>query len=783
MKFNSIIFFCLFIFLAFPKVLLGETPPLFTITGQVSSKGNPLPYASIQIKSSSIGTSSAADGSFKLDVPPGDFKLRAQALGYKPIEVNVSSSSKKVVHLDLEEDALLLEQVVVTADRNAHKRTESSVIVNTLNANMFARLQSNSLSEDLAFCPGLRIENTCGNCGSNQLRMNGLDGPYSQILINGKPIFSGLASVYGLELMPANMIDRVEDVRGGGSALYGSNAIAGTVNVITREPINNQYELFLNSSMVGVGNNAQPENSLQFNTTLTSEDRKQGLALYGFQRHRSPYDANDDGFSELAKIRNTTVGLHYSLKPGLKSKITADYFHINEMRRGGDSFDIPMHETLITEATDHRINSANLSYHLFTKADQELTVYLASQTVDRDSYYGADRALDAYGTTTDLTYSAGSQYKIASSLNTIIVGAEIDGGELKDKKLAYRTYELNANTQEVETIYHDNREVANQNNTVGGLFGQWERKVGAFSLSGGLRMDYYSIENKMALNPKLTNTVLSPRLNILYGLNKNFQARASYSKGYRAPQVFDEDLHVETSVARQVIHINDPNLEQETSNSYMASFSYQMEGASNNLELLAEFFYTDLQNPFANEIGLPDADGVVTYTRVNEKEGAIVKGVNLEATWIPSSKWRVNGSYTFQNSEYGAPQDFDEKHFLRTPDQYGYFMLEWKPTSKISLNTNSVYTGKMLVPYFGPTLDIPEEGEIRQSKEFFDWSLKADYTFKTKLGNFQLIAGVKNILNSYQNDFDKGGDRDPGYVYGPKSPRTVHVGIKINDFF
>ena len=783
MKFNTIIYFCLFLFLTFPAAASEEAPPLFTISGQVTSKGIPLPYASIQIKSSSIGTSSAADGSFKLDVPPGDFQLRAQALGYKPLEMSVNSSSKKIVLLDLEEDALLLEQIVVTADRNAHKRTESSVIVNTLDANMFARLQSNSLSEGLAFCPGLRIENTCGNCGSNQLRMNGLDGPYSQILINGKPIFSGLASVYGLELMPANMIDRVEVVRGGGSALYGSNAIAGTVNVITREPINNQYELFLNSSMVGVGNNAQPENSLQFNTTLTSEDRKQGLALYGFQRHRSPYDANDDGFSELAKIRNTTVGLHYSLKPGLKSKITADYFHINEMRRGGDSFDIPMHETLITEATDHRINSANLSYHLFTKADQELTVYLASQTVDRDSYYGADRALDAYGITTDLTYSAGSQYKIASNLNTIIVGAEIDGGELKDKKLAYRTYELNANTQEVETIYHDNREVANQNNTVGGLFGQWERKVGAFSLSGGLRMDYYSIENKMALNPKLTNTVLSPRLNILYGLNKNFQARASYSKGYRAPQVFDEDLHVETSVARQVIHINDPNLEQETSNSYMASFSYQMEGASNNLELLAEFFYTDLQNPFANEIGLPDADGVVTYTRVNEKEGAVVKGVNLEATWIPSSKWRLNGSYTFQNSRYGAPQDFDEKHFLRTPDQYGYFMLEWKPTSKISLNTNSVYTGKMLVPYFGPTLDIPEEGEIRQSKEFFDWSFKADYTFKTKLGNFQLIAGVKNILNSYQNDFDKGGDRDPGYVYGPKSPRTVHVGIKINDFF
>lgn len=782
MNINSIIYFCLFICLALPVTAVDVKPPLFTINGQVCSKGIPLPYAAIQIKSSSIGTSSAADGSFKLDVPPGEYQLRVQALGYKPLEVSVNSSSKDIL-LNLEEDALLLEQIVVTADRNAHKRTESSVIVNTLDANLLARLQSNSLSEGLAFCPGLRIENNCGNCGSNQLRMNGLDGPYSQILINGRPLFSGLASVYGLELMPANMIDRVEVVRGGGSALYGSNAIAGTVNVITREPINNQYKVQLQSSMVGVGNNAQPENTFQFNTTLTSEDRKQGLAVYGFQRNRSPYDANEDGFSELAKIRNTTVGLHYNLKPSLKSKITADYFHINEMRRGGDSFHLPMHETLITEATDHRINSINLGYHLFTKPDQELSFHLAGQTVDRDSYYGASRALDAYGTTNDLTYSAGSQYKIISSVNTVVMGAEINGGELKDKKLGYRTYEVNTSTQEVEAIIHYNREVANQNNTVGGLFGQWERRMGLFSLSAGLRMDYYSIENKMALKPKLSNTVLSPRLNILYGLNRNFQARASYSKGYRAPQVFDEDLHVETSEARQVIHLNDSDLKQETSNSYMASFSYQLEGSSNNLELLAEFFYTDLQNPFANEIGLPDADGVVTYTRVNETEGAVVKGVNLEATFIPSSKWRMNGSYTFQNSKYGAPQDFNEKHFLRTPDQYGYFMLEWKPTPRISLNTNSVYTGKMLVPYFGPTLDIPEEGELRQSKGFFDWSFKADYTFKTKIGNFQLSAGVKNILNSYQNDFDKGGDRDPGYVYGPKSPRTVHVGIKINDFF
>jgi outer membrane receptor for ferrienterochelin and colicins len=89
-----------------------------------------------------------------------------------------------------------------------------------------------TLSEGLSFSPGLRIENDCQNCGFSQVRMNGMEGPYSQILINSHPIFSGLAGVYGLELIPTNMIERIEVVRGGGSALYGSNAIAGTINII-----------------------------------------------------------------------------------------------------------------------------------------------------------------------------------------------------------------------------------------------------------------------------------------------------------------------------------------------------------------------------------------------------------------------------------------------------------------------------------------------------------------------------------------------------------------------
>lgn len=156
------------------------------------------------------------------------------------LDILIKKGETKEVNFELVKDALGLEEVVITGDRNATNRVESSTIVNTITPKLFARTQSVTLSEGLNFSPGLRMENNCQNCGFSQVRMNGMEGPYSQILINSRPIFSGLAGVYGLELIPSSMVERVEVVRGGGSALYGSNAIAGTINLILKDPINNR---------------------------------------------------------------------------------------------------------------------------------------------------------------------------------------------------------------------------------------------------------------------------------------------------------------------------------------------------------------------------------------------------------------------------------------------------------------------------------------------------------------------------------------------------------------
>ncbi len=226
------------------------------LVGHVTSNGIHIPFANVSIKGTTIGTTTDESGHYQLiHLPPGTHTIIAQSMGYRPKEevITMVAGETKELKFDLEPDVLGLEEVVITGDRNETNRVESSIIVTTITPKLFASTQSVTLSEGLNFCPGLRIENDCQNCGFNQVRMNGMEGPYSQILINSRPIFSGLAGVYGLELIPAAMIERVEVIRGGGSALYGSNAIAGTINLILKDPINNAYEFGINSGFTGIG--------------------------------------------------------------------------------------------------------------------------------------------------------------------------------------------------------------------------------------------------------------------------------------------------------------------------------------------------------------------------------------------------------------------------------------------------------------------------------------------------------------------------------------------------
>ena len=308
-----------------------------------------------------------------------------------------------------------LETVVISANKNETNRLEAPIVVHVMTPKLFENTNSVCLAQGLSFQPGLRVETNCQNCGFQQVRINGLDGPYTQLLLDGKALFSSLNGVYGIEQIPTGMIERVEVMRGGGSALYGANAIGGTVNIITKEPLNNLF--MISHNLTAIGNSAY-DNTTSLNTSLVNSQRDAGIYLFGTSRHRQHYDHDGDHFSEIGKLKLTTLGFRSFYKPTSQTKLTLEYHNIREFRRGGNLFSLPPHETDITEQADHDINGGGVDFTFFSKDyAHKLNLYSSVQHTARQSYYGAGKDPKAYGKTNDLTAIAGIQYFYAGSID------------------------------------------------------------------------------------------------------------------------------------------------------------------------------------------------------------------------------------------------------------------------------------------------------------------------------------------------------------------------------
>jgi outer membrane receptor for ferrienterochelin and colicins len=769
-----------------PQIMRAKTDANFV--GHVTSEGKHVPFVTISVKGTNIGTVTDETGHYRLiHMPVGEHTLVATFMGYKPIEIPVLAEEKvtREVNFYLEYDALGLDEIVVTGDRNERKRSESPVVVNSLSAKLFNNTHSVSFGDALNFAPGLRLENNCQNCGFTQVRMNGMEGTYSQVLINSRPIFSGLAGVYGLELIPVNMIERVEVVRGGGSAIYGSNAIAGTINVILKDPLVNSYEVALNSGVTGVGmsntGGLAPDNHISFNSSMVTSDQRTGLSVFGFHRARSPFDANGDDFSEITLIDNTTIGSRFFHRFGMRSKLSVDFYNIKEERRGGNDFDKLPHLADVSESAIHNISAGAVNFSRFFKSTDMLTAYASGQLIDRDTYYGAEQSLSDYGNTDNFTFNTGLQYKALVGKSIFTTGTELTGETMLDKKLGFLDFESSLKDESGDLVFADNTIIANQSIYTFGLFAQYDLTLGKMLLSMGGRFDSYRVEDKEKNFEPKTGNIFSPRLNILYNVTPGFQARLGYSQGYRAPQIFDEDLHIETSGARQVIHSNADDLVAETSRSYMASMDYNRLLGNTALGVLVEGFYTTLLNPFVLEFGEPDENGVVEYVRENSDGNATVKGINTEVNIIPGRNLTFALGLTLQQSEYEVAHEFDQTRFFRSPNAYGFVATDWTVNKHWAIALTGNYTGKMLMPYFGTKLENPDEGELRESNPFLDMGARVSYNTRLNNSGVQLFAGVKNMLNSYQKDFDTGMDRDPGYLYGPMMPRTIYFGVRVGN--
>ena len=744
-----------------------------TIKGHIIEKNTEedLPFATILIVETGQGMAADDTGHFTFkNIPAGEYTLRVQLVGFLTQEKKVTVSNEFGVnlHFEMEEDNVMMDEVVVSANRNEVSRKEAPVVVNVMSAKLFEMVNSTDLAKSLNFQSGLRVENSCQNCAFPQVRINGLEGPYSQILINSRPIVSALSGVYGLEQIPTNMIERVEVVRGGGSALFGANAVGGTINIITKDPINNSFQI---SSTLSAIEGKSWEQYMGANVSLVSKDHQYGIAAYETYRNRNPYDVDGDSFSEIGKLNMNTFGLRAYYKPSQFSRLSLEYHATNEFRRGGNKFDLEPFESDITEQTKHIINSGGLSYDVFWKEyKHKLSFYTSAQHVDRNSYYGAQQDPNAYGKTDDLTFVGGGMYvgnfdKVLFSPATFTAGLEYSNNSMHDVMTGY------------------NRDLK-QEVRIASAFFQNEWKVSDFTLLAGFRVDDHNL---------IDNIIFSPRINMLYKPSDAFQGRLTWSTGFRAPQAYDEDLHV-TAVGGEGVLINlAEGLKPEKSNSFSGSVDLTGQIGHFQTNLLIEGFYTELNDVFyLHSVGY-DTKGNLLQERRNGS-GAEVYGVNLDGKIAHGNDASLQAGFTVQRSRYKELTFWSEdetvagtRNMPRTPNCYGYFTFTAAPLKNFDFSVSGVYTGRMHVPHFSPgevPADFPysyiTKDEMVHTPDFFDFNTKLNYTFV--LGShmkLQLNGGVNNIFNAFQKDLDKGTFRDSGYFYGPTQPRTFFIGFKI----
>lgn len=773
-------FYCLLI------AIIANCPYAFTqtIVGRtVSGDGKPL--SGVLIASDSAHCLSNAEGWFAFDLPEGVHVVKASAKNFFAPSLTVKVPCHDTLRIVLYRDVIHSDEVIISASRSDEKRTDSPVAVQTLDERMFAAAQTVSLSEGLSFSPGLRMENNCQNCGFNQVRINGLGGAYSRTLLDGRPIFGPLMGVYGLEFLPTEMMERVEVVRGGGSAAYGPGAVAGTVNIVTRRPVLPEWHVAARQSWTGAD---APESFFSGFGAWAGNDDRFAASGFGIFRRRSPFDVNGDGFSERTALTTAAAGTKFVFQPRSGRRFSADVYGLYEDRRGGSDFDAPPHEARTAEALTHKAVGAALSYEfLSNNLRQRFSVYTNFQYLNRDSYYGnllsVAAGLDPYGQARDLSLATGAQY--SRRLGTrdwalLTLGAEWNRNAVAD--------------QTGGVLVAGNRRSLRQSSDNVGVYSFFEPKISPrITMQAGVRADLVYLQMTDGLYRFNQNSVfftVNPRISGVYKPASWARARAGYGMGFRPPQVFDEDLHLAVVAGEVQSRRLAAGLRPERSHSFNAEVLFTPKFGRFSTEIGIDGFYTRLHHAFVYE---------AAETGVWEKRngiGATVGGGTLRAALAWTDKVWAELTFTALDARNDAPADWGgpktEARFLRTPVIYGAGAFSAVLYKGLSLTITAVFTGPMLAPRFSPFDggDVPDDEpyyhllpkytELLTTPFFMDVHPKIAYKVYVFRKRFYLEpnAGVFNVFNAYQRDFGFGVYRDPNYVYGPERPFTPYFGLK-----
>jgi outer membrane receptor for ferrienterochelin and colicins len=800
--------FILLITLLLAQYLFAQMKTDAMLFGDVKSSvtGEHIPFSTIIVKGTNLGTVADQTGHFKLaHLPVGKNTIIAQAVGYKSQEHEVLMEEGKAVTLffELEDDVLNLEQFVVTGTRTRRFVKDVPVRTEVIGIQEIENKNAWSIYQALEGTPGVRVENQCQSCNFTMVRMQGLGAEHTQVLINGQPMYSGLAGVYGLQQMGTIDVSRIEVVKGAGSALYGSGAVAGALNIVTKEPDRKP------STNINVEFGSPGTNRYGISSSLRNGKGNIGVNVFAQKSNEAAIDKTGpgltrkevkqpDGISDRVATNLTTAGFALFVDNALvpNDKLIFRGKTIFENRQGG-LMDDDYFKNPFTDGTE-RINTdryeAQLSYTKKTGKRTEMNFTLSYVNHKRDATNDSflndfmETHNDSLPSLLDLRPYLADEHSITSTLtfgttfsnHHLLFGLQIYGVDLEESGMYVV---VNPDSEFQGQGY---RSVSNKTAGEIGIFVQDEWNITQkMTIVPGVRLDNHRSEEIYTADrqvfqsetfPKtyFKQTSINPRLAFKYDLTKNISLRANAGTGFRAPYGFAEDLHL-CSGSPRVWKSSD--LEPETSVSYNISADYYGKSTRTSVN----FFRTDLRN----KIDFAPADAHISALGFDYQwqnvDDAFVQGIEVSFVANLHRNLDLGIDLTFNTGEYKNVRDewieteYEElsNYISRFPATTGNLKIEYRPKSW-SLAIFGNFQGKMYIDYFNEEID-PEVGDLTKIKKtdpFIVINMRASKDF----GAFRLYAGANNIFNYIQ---DERHLDDAAFIYAPVYGTMVYAGVSL----
>lgn len=678
-----------------------------TVNGRVYSEGEPLNGASLRIKGTNLGTITNEQGYFSIEFSEKrNNQLIISYIGHKSkqIEIDPNNSDVGRIILELYES---LDEIVISGTLKPVSKLKSPVAVEVYSQSFFKANPSPSIFESLESINGIRPQLNCNVCNTGDIHINGQEGSYTMVLIDGLPIVSGLSTVYGLSGIPQSLIERVEIVKGPASTLYGSEAIGGVINLITKLP-ENSSKLSIDSFVSDWG-----EINTDIGYKYSLSKKTTGLLGINYFNFSNPIDKNNDGFTDLT-IQDR-VSIFNKFTYGDKLSFATRFVY--EDRWGGQ----------LDWEPKYRGGDTIYGESIYTTRFEAFGNYKFNKNLSFQFSYNNHTHNSAYGTT------------IFNANQTIGFGQLIWNKTIKNNDLlfglAYRyTYYDDDTTATFNEILNSNKEDIYH---MPGLFIQDEIKINeSNTLLLGIRFDHNSLHGN----------IFTPRINYkLSNYDQTSILRLSFGTGYRVAQVFTED-HAALTGARDVVFLNDlePEKSWNTNLNYVKKV-YLKEGA------IIDFDISIFKTQFSNKI-IPDYDtnpNKIIYDNLKGK--SISQGLSLNINSLLENGIRFNLGATYIDSY------IKEDGVKTVPYLTEKFQGVWKFEKKWN-DKNLIFdlTGTTIGPLRLPTLSRLDPRPDYSST----FSIVNIQLTKILKNTFEIYGGVKNIFdftppkNSIARSFD-----------------------------